>query len=215
MFPFAIAKKLPVYFYGSVKFASLKGSVQIEAPIKRGMIGFGKAYEMSTRSMRIAEIVLNGQLIFKGHVQFGKDYFIFIGTNAYCEFGNMASLASRGKIICTDNIVLGDFARIGSESQIIDTNFHQMVDTITLERFPKTSPISIGNYNFIGNRVSIMSKSKTSDYCTIASNTVCNKDYSDLGQYILIGGIPAKLLKKNISRDWNGEMDNLLRNLTV
>lgn len=179
------------------------------------MIGFGQPYEFISRSRGIAELMLNGTFVFKGHVQFGIDYFIHIASGAYCEFGHLASLANRGKIICKDRIVLGECARIGSESQLIDTNFHQMINTETGEKYPMTAPIELGSYNFISNRVSIMQQTKTPDYCTIASNTLCNKDYTQLGNNILIGGIPAKLLGRNISRDWQGEREAMDRNLIV
>ena len=214
-FPFPIAKKLPVYFYGRVKLASIAGEILIDAPIKTAMIGFGQQYEMDTVSNRTAEFSLKGKLVFKGYAQFGKDYFIYVKHNAFCQIGNMASLASRGKLICTKHVVLGDYARLGSESQIIDSNFHQMINTLTNEKAPIASPIVIGNYNYIGNRVSIMSKTKTQNFCTIASNSLCNKDYMSLKENSLIGGIPAKLIKENITRDWKGEQKNLLKNLNV
>jgi acetyltransferase-like isoleucine patch superfamily enzyme len=204
-FPFDIAKQLPVYFYGKVKLSNINGNILIKAPIKRGMIGFGQQYEQNSVSKGTAEIVMQGTMVFSGHVQFGKDYFILVAKDAYAEFGHMSSLASSGKIICTHKIVMGEYARIGSESQLIDTNFHQMIDTLTGEHFPISGAIALGNYNYVGNRVSIMQGTKTGDYCTIASNTLCNKDYSSLGSNILIGGMPAKLLRENISRDWQGE----------
>lgn len=214
-FPYAIARKLPVFFYGSVKFTSITGDLRIEAPIKRAMVGFGQPYEFITRSKGISELYLRGTFVFKGHVQFGKDYIIHIDENAYCEFGHLASLASSGKIICKEKIVLGKYARIGSESQLIDTNFHQMIDTKTGEKFKMTAPIELGEYNFISNRVTIMQKTITPNYCTIASNSLVNKDFTRFGENILIGGIPAKLLKENISRDWEGELEDLEKNLIV
>lgn len=214
-FPFAIAKKLPIFFYGKVKFTSIIGKVEIEGKIKTGMIGFGQAYEMNTIHKGIAEIIIAGNIIFKGNAQFGKDYFIFIGENGFCEVGNMASLGSNGKLICVERIVLGNYARLGSESQIIDTNFHQMFDTITKELFKITAPIIIGNYNYIGSRVSIMQNTITPNYCTIASNSLCNKDYLNFGENILIAGFPAKLIRNNISRDWEGEKEILKENLIV
>ncbi|TRX24659.1 transferase [Flavobacterium franklandianum] len=214
-FPFGVAKKFPIFFYGKVKFTSIIGKVEIEGTIKSGMIGFGQPYEMNTIHKGIAEIILAGKIIFKGNAQFGKDYFIFIGENGYCELGHMASLGSNGKIICIEKIVLGTFARLGSESQIIDTNFHQMFDTITKERFKIMAPISIGDYNYVGSRVSIMQNTITPNNCTIASNSLCNKDYSLLGNNILIGGIPAKLIRTNISRDWEGERELLEKHLIV
>lgn len=213
-FPFSIGKQLPVFFYGNVKFTSITGNIEIKGTVKRGMIGFGQPYEMNTLHKGIAEINILGTLVFKGHVQFGKDYFIYIGENGYCELGHMASLASNAKLICIEQIVLGNFARFGSESQIMDTNFHQIMDTQTGEKFKMTAPIIIGNYNYAASRVTVLQNTKTPDYCTIASNSLCNKDYTSLGENILIGGIPAKLIRTNISRDWEGENENLEKWLT-
>ena len=204
-FPFNVAKQLPVFFYGNVKFSSIKGKIQIIGAIKKGMIGFGQPYEMNTLHKGIAEINILGTLVFKGHVQFGKDYFMYIGANGYCEFGHMAALASNAKLICIEQIVLGNYARFGSESQVMDTNFHQMVDTQTGEKFRMTAPILIGNYNYASSRVTILQGTKTPDFCTIASNSLCNSDCTSFGSNILVGGIPAKFIKNSISRDWEGE----------
>ncbi|MBP4137568.1 acyltransferase [Flavobacterium geliluteum] len=214
-FPFNIAIKLPVFFYGKVKFTSITGKIKIDAPIRKGMIGFGQSYEMNTIHKGIAEVNIAGTLIFKGQVQFGKDYFVYIKANAFCEFGHMSSLASSVKLICTNQIILGNYARFGSECQLIDTNFHQMINTKSGEIYEMTSPIQIGNYNFISNRVSIMKGTKTPDYCTIASNSLCTKDFNSWGNNILIGGVPAKLLRNNISRDWEGECKELDAYLTI
>jgi acetyltransferase-like isoleucine patch superfamily enzyme len=214
-FPFATAKKLPVYFYGSVKLKSIKGEITIDAPIRKAMIGFGQPYEIITRSKRTAELCLDGKMIFKGHIQFGIDYFIHIAEGATLEMGHMSSLGNNGKIICYDKITFGKFARIGFESQIMDSSFHQMIDTQTNEKIPMTAPVRIGNYNYFGNRISVMPDTVTPDYCTVASNSVCNKDYTPEGNNILIGGIPAKLLRQNISRDWAGEQENMEKWLIV
>jgi acetyltransferase-like isoleucine patch superfamily enzyme len=214
-FDFREAKKLPVFFYGKVKLTDISGKIEIDAELKRGMIGFGQPYEMNTVHRGVAEVIISGKLVFKGHVQFGKDYFIFISESAYAEFGHMSSLGTNAKFICTESIILGNYARLGSESQIMDTNFHQMIDTQTGEKFKKTAPIFIGNYNYIGSRVTIMQNTITPDYCTIASNSLCNKDYYSFGNNILIGGIPAKFIRNSISRDWDGEKEMLQKALIV
>lgn len=208
-FPFATAIKLPVFFYGSVKFSSISGNITIKAEVKRAMIGFGQAYEKNTRSRGIAEVNISGELVFKGHVQFGKDYLLYIHKTGYCEFGHLSSVASNSRVICYDNIVFSTHTRLGSEAQVIDTNFHRLVHTQTGEKLELTAPIILGAYNFISNRVTILQKTKTPDYCIIASNTLCTKDYTDLGPNCLIGGVPAKLLKEHISRDWEGEKELL------
>lgn len=209
MFPYEIAKKLPVFFYGKVKFHSLNGTIFIDAEIQTAMIGFGQPYEMIKNKNLTSEFSLEGKLIFKGYVQFGKGYFVCVQKDAILEMGHMSSLASKGKIICTKNIVFGNYTRMGSESQVIDTNFHQMINTLTGEKYEMSNSIILGNYNFISNRVTIIGKTKTPDNCTIASNSLCTKDYTELGENILIGGIPSKLIKNNISRDWEAEKESL------
>lgn len=215
MFPFSIARKLPVLFYGSVKLRDLSGKIIIDAPIKKGMIGFGQPYEFFSREKGIAELALRGTMSFKGHAQFGKDYQIQVDSDAHMEMGHMASLASSGRIICKDKIVFGTHARIGSESQLMDTNFHQMKNTETGALYPMTGPIILGDYNFVSNRVTFMQGTVTPNYCTIASNTLCNKNYTSFGENVLIGGIPAKLLKTNITRDWEGEQEMMEKYLKL
>jgi acetyltransferase-like isoleucine patch superfamily enzyme len=208
-FPFSTAKKLPVFFYGPVKFASIAGKILIEGEVKKGMIGFGQPYEINTLHKGIAEINILGKIVFKGHVQFGKDYFIYIGEKGSCEFGHMASMGSYAKLVCIESIVLGNYARFGPECQIMDTNFHQMMDTGTAEKYKMAAPIAIGNYNYVGSRVTMLQNTKTPDYCTVASNSLCNADYTSFGSNILTGGIPAKFIRDAISRDWEGEKDLL------
>ncbi len=215
MFPFNEARKLPVFFYGKVKFQSLRGKIQINAPLELGMIGFGQRYEMNTVHRGIAELNLSGTLIFNGYVQFGKDYFLYVGDKACCEFGNMNSLATNSKTICTNSITIGNYVQTGAESQIIDTNFHPLENKITGEKYPVSAPIKIGSYVYTGNRVSIMQKTVIPDYCAIASNSLCNKDYSEIEPHSIIGGLPAELKKRNIGRDWESEKANMEKWLVV
>lgn len=215
MFPYARAKKLPVLFYGKVKFAGLAGEVDIIGDIKLGMIGFGQKFEVTNKSKGTAKVTINGKLIFKGNFHFGLDCLLHIGENAYCELGDMSCLGSDVKLICLKKVTLGDWVRVGYESQIIDTNSHQMVNTLTGEKFVMIDEIALGNYNSISNRVSIMPGSKTLDNCVIASNSLLNKDYQFLGENILLGGMPAKLLKNNFNRDWKNEEASILKFMNV
>lgn len=211
MLPFQQAKILPFYFYENVKFSSLKGTVTIDAPIKRAMIGYGQRFEKMSRSKGVAEIILNGDLVFKGHAHIGKDVFLGVEKDAYCEFGFMGCLGSDVLLLCTNKVIIGDWAGIAYQSQIVDTNSHPMMNTVSGEHYPISGAIKIGNHNSISNRTSIMANTVTPNYCVVASNSVCNKDYTSLGMNILIGGVPAKLIKNNYARDWESEKERLKR----
>lgn len=208
-FSFSIAIKTPVVFYGQVSFQSIKGEVVINGPIERGMIGFGQQFEINKKRKKIAEVFIEGKLIFNGPMHMGKDVFLYIAENATCNFGYMSCLGSEVKLICMESITLGEWTGIGYQSQVIDTNSHPMINTETQEKYPITAAIVLGSHNAVSNRVSFMPGTKTPDFCVIASNTLCNKDYSNFGKNILIGGIPAKLIKENYSRDWENEKEIL------
>lgn len=213
--PFNQAKILPIVIFGRCSIQSLTGKIIIPELVKFGMLGFGQRYEIFRKESGSAELNIQGKIILRGKAHFGYDYKIFVAEKALLTLGNMSSMASGAKIICTQNIELGDFCRMGSECQLIDTNFHNLKDTKTKKILPKITTIRLGSYNFISNRVTIMGKTVTPNYCIIASNSLCNKDYSDLGNNILIGGIPTKFIKDKITRDWEAEKKELEDYLTI
>lgn len=205
MLPFSVALKLPVWFYGRVKFSNLSGRIILQGSVRRGMVGFGQPYESITRSKGTAELFLAGDLVVSGHVQFGKDYFVYVAPNAKLTMGHMSSLGGNGKIFCYEKVSFGQYARLGFESQVMDSNFHEMIDTESGQAFAMIQAISIGNYNYFGHRISVMPGTQTGDYCTVASMSLVNADYTDLGPHVLVGGIPAKLIRRNITRNWEKE----------
>lgn len=213
--PHSIARKLPVLIYGNLKLSSIKGEFIIEGPISKGMIGFGKSFEFPTTSKGVSELSLNGTFICRGNVQIGKDVCIQIGKNAIFEMGHFSCLGSDIKVICKEKIIIKDFVRIGYQTQLIDTTIHQMINISEDKNLPMAAPIVLNNYNWIGNRTTIMKGTITPEQCIIASNSLCNKDYTSLGKNILIGGIPAKLLRENVARDWEGEQAMLERSVNV
>ena len=210
-FPFNVAKKLPVFFYGKIHFQSIRGEIVINGPIKTAMIGYGQHFETAVKSKGIAELSLQGKIIFNGYSHFGKDVVMYIGKNAQCEFGYMSCLGSDVKVVCVNKVVIGDWSGIGYESQIVDTNSHPMKNSLTGEYYPMISEVYIGNHNALSNRITVMPGTRTPDYCVVASNTLCNKDYTSFGNNILLGGIPAKLIKKNYTRDWENEKESLMK----
>lgn len=214
-FPYSIAKKLPVFFYGKVKFSSIKGEFIIDAPIKRAMIGFGQTFEFPTTSKGTSEVLLDGKMVFKGNVQIGKDVSLLISKGAYFEMGHFSCLGSSVLVVCKNKIVLGKYVRVGFQVQFIDTTIHQLIDLNTKKNLPLNAPIYLSDYNWIGNRTTIMKNTKTPVNCIVASNSLINKDYTQFGENILIGGMPAKLIRENIVRDWEGEHENLEKSLIV
>lgn len=207
--PFKKAKKLPIVVFGRCKFGETSGKITIENDVYFGKIGIGQQYQIFKKGSGKAEFHILGNLIFKGRFQFGIDSNVFIGKHGTCTLGDMASLGGDSTLICTKKITFGDYCRIGTQAYISDSNFHNLKNPITNEVYSMSSDINLGNYNFISTRVSIMGKTLTADNTIVASNTLLLKDYKIHGENIILGGIPAKVVKTNINRDWHGEQKDL------
>lgn len=214
-FRFKDAVLLPIIVYNGFVITEFKGKIKLNTEVKFGLIGFGQPYEIFKRKRNCGEAIINGLLEINGKVQFGLDTKLFIKKNAVLKLGHINSFASRTEIICFKSISIGNWVQFGNDCLIADTNFHELKDLSIQTKLPMNKDIIIGSYNFIGARSTIKGNAKTPDNCLVGTNSLLNKDYSSFGENIILGGIPAKLVKENIVRDWETEKINLENYLTI
>lgn len=206
MFDFKTAKKLPIYFYGKVKFNSLKGKIIITAPIKRGMVKFGYNLEFIKKEIGVSELKIDGVFVINGSFSTGIDYALIIQKEGILEIGDNSYLGSRTRIVSTKRVVIGQYFRFGFESQILDSTFHFMHDYESNEIRRFNGDVIINDFCWVGNRTTIMKNTITPKYITIASNSLLNKDYTlEVPERSIIGGMPAKLIRDKISRIYDYE----------
>ena len=211
MFSFKTAVKLPVLFYGKVKFSSLKGKTIINAPIAKGMVKFGYNLEIIKKAIGVSELKIDGTFIINGNFFTGVDYALIILRGGIFEIGENSHLGSKIKIIVTKKVILGKYFRLSFESQIFDSNFHYMLDTEKNEVNRLDGEIIMNDYCWVGNRSTIMRNTITPRYTTIASNSLLNKDYTtEIPEKSIIGGMPAKLIKKNMSRVYDPKQEAII-----
>lgn len=214
-FAFKEASLLPIIIYRGFKIMQFNGKIVLNTKPKFGLIGFGQSYEIFKRKRNCGEAVINGLLEINGKVQFGLDTKLYIKKDAVLKLGHINSFASRTEIISFKSISIGNWVQFGSDCLITDTNFHELKDLSTDAKLPMNKEISIGCYNFIGARSTIKGNTITPDNCLTGTNSLLNKNYSSFGENIILGGIPAKLIKENIVRDWQTEKENLENYLTI
>lgn len=202
--PFKQAIKLPFDFYYKVRFKNLKGKIIIKNEnIHRGMIKIGgQGSEMFPRNPVIIDI--SGTWIIKGITAVGIGSYIHVASSATLTTGNKVKLGALNKLYCEKSITLGDEIAFSWECQIFDTNFHYMKDLLSNKILEKDTLINIGSFNWIGNRCSIMKGTITPNNVIIASNSLCNKDYSLTPEFSVLAGSPAKVVKNNIKRLFEG-----------
>ena len=200
MLPFKQAIHLPFDFYRRVRFCNLSGKVEIESnKLVRGMIKIGaQGSDMFPQTSYVIDI--KGEVSFKGNCSLGVGGLLRVEKNAMVIFENSVVIGAHNKIFCESSTCFGNHTITSWECQIMDTDTHSLLDIVTNTVLPRKKPIVIGERNWIGNNVLINKGTMTSTETTIASYSLCNKDYTMLPPYCIIGGIPAKLIAKNKKR---------------
>jgi acetyltransferase-like isoleucine patch superfamily enzyme len=202
LLPFLQAIKLPIIVTRSTTIESLSGTMTLNSPVSFGLVKIGQLHT-DLVSWKEGKNYLNikGDFIVGGFIQAGVGCKVVIDKNATLSIGANAAIGANTCIICRDSIKIGSNFRAAWETQIMDTNFHYTKDTLSGKVNARTAPVVLGNNNWIGNRSSVMQGTKTNDFFIAASNSLCNKDYTDsIPPYSMVGGSPAKLLKTNIVR---------------
>lgn len=208
--PFLQAIKLPIYVYGNVKLHSLNGKVLFECPITRGLVkigypGFGIAINCTRTNFKNM-----GTIIFKGEAQLCNGVTIYV-MDGVLKFGNHSILGENVRVACENYIDIGDGSRIAHESQIIDSNFHFIMDVSQKRIVSQKGEIIIGKWCWVGNRTTIQKATVLPDYSIVTSNSLLNKDYSEFPKYAIYGGMPAKFIKAGSRRVFNVETEIILK----
>jgi len=209
------ALRLPIVVYRGFSISEFKGTIQVNVPLKFGLIGFGQPYEVFKKGTGAGEAIINGKMIVNGKTQFGLDSKVYIKSKAVLILGHINSFASRTELICFQKITIGNWVQFGNDCLITDTNFHRLLDIVEKKVLNMNADIIIGDYNFIGARSTIKGKTVTPKHCIAATNSLLNKDYSSIGENCIIAGIPAKKIKNNIIRDWDSEKEQLEDYLSI
>lgn len=142
---------------------------------------------------RSASLILNegACLKVKGNFSFyyGADVIVF--KNGYLELGN-SFINSDCKIRCHKHILIGDDCVISHDFTIMDSDGHKINGDI------RTEDVIVGNHVWIGTRVTILPGVTINDGAVIAAGAVVTKD---VPANTLVAGVPAKVIKENISWD--------------
>ena len=194
-FPFKQAVKFPIWCYGRPKFYGLSGQMIVEGEIWPGMIRFNQVKYGAPSNMSVQSEILNkGLIIFRGQGLIGTGNKIVVGVNAVLDIGKNFKITDLCNIGCFSKIRIGEQSRIVHRCQVFDSNYHYVANFEKgfVPRMRK--PIIIGKGCWICNSSSIVGGVILPDFTIVASNSLANKDYSNIPESSIIGGIPAKFI---------------------
>lgn len=210
MLPYKEAMRLPIWLYGKVDISRSTGSIQwidshnIHAG--RWKIGDAICTLNGTKSSNDVTIVaIQGVLKLGEYGHISNGCRIYIKADAEVELGTNVFLNEHIRLCSFVGISIGEQTRISWDSQIMDTDFHYVLQP-DLTVYPNRRRIKIGNRVWIGNHVTISKGAGVGNECIIAANSMLNHDYSDVNNGLFVGS-PATLKKEGVSRvfDWDLE----------
>lgn len=102
--------------------------------------------------------------------------------------GDESAITKNHHIDCTDSIRIGAFVTVsGYASQFLTHSID------IYEGRQDCHPIIIGDYSFVGTRVTVLGGSQLPGYSVLGAGAVLNKKYTEA--YKLYAGVPAKPIK--------------------
>lgn len=111
--------------------------------------------------------------------------------------GSETFINARTSILCTEHITIGSHCAISWDVSIIDTDIHTMLnETDQGSQSLQKRPIHIGNHVWIGAGAKILKGVTIGDNSVIAAGSIVTQN---VPPHSLAGGVPARVLKKNIS----------------
>lgn len=133
-------------------------------------------------------------------VKIGKNSFIHMGTRFYfpkgVRIGNGTIIGDRCVLDGRAKLTIGDHVDIASEVLIYNSEHD-----VNSENFdPIEAPVTIEDYVFIGPRAIILPGVKIGKGAVVAAGAVVTKD---VGEYEIVGGVPAKLIAERKVKDPN------------
>lgn len=198
--PFKQAVRLPFFIYSKTIFRNLSGKIIIDCKnVYPNMIKLGANWWYPATSQPQVTWSIYGTLIFKGPISFPQGTYLHVAKNGILQFGtNGTIIGTNTKIMCYENIELGDNVRITWDCQIYDTSFHYVKTDETVGKL--TSPIKIGDNVWIGNNTTITKGVTIPNYSIVTSHSLVNKDLKKYGEHCMFAGCPAIFKKAGVTR---------------
>lgn len=202
MLPIKQAIYLPFDFYHKIRFESLNGKVVLNSDrLYRGMIKIGSAgSEMFPHQATI--MIIDGELRFTGHCVIGVNSCCRCYKTGVITFGEDVTIGAGNLIFCQKEISFGDGFLSSWNCQYMDTDTHPIYEQTGLLANSNAS-IVFGRHTWLGNNVCINKGTCIPANTIVASHSLCNKNYTNEGEKVILAGTPARGVKRNVT--WNFE----------
>lgn len=132
-----------------------------------------------------------------GKATFGHGSRICVTKEGTLKLGNNFCNTAMMTLVCAKEITIGDNVVTSWNTLVMDTDWHNVEDTITHEVKPKEKAINIGNNVWLCTRSVVLKGSIIPNGCIVGANAVVTKMYNQ--ENIAIVGNPCCVAKGQIA----------------
>ena len=205
--PYKQAIKFPIFIGKGTELRNISGRIIFDCPIKTGLFTIGIHYMFNDKRGNRSVFQNYGKIVVKGKVLLHTGTVVLCKKNGEIILGGKNTLGVNGMIVAKRKISIGYNVDISWNVQIIDTDVHYFMNNLKGSISRNTSSIFIGDNVWIANNVSISKGGGVPNNSIVSSNTLVNKDFLD-NNSILLAGIPAKIVRKNVTRVFDTFLEN-------
>ena len=207
-FPIKQAFLFPIWCYGRPRFYDLSGQMRIEGKVISGMIRFNQVKYGAPSNMSVQSEILNqGRIIFRGQGLIGTGTKIAVAYGAVLDIGKKFKITDMCNIGCFREIRIDEQSRIVHRCQVFDSNYHYVANFAHGIVPNHIHPIHIGKGCWVCNSSTITGGTVLPNYTIVGSNSLVNKDFSNIPESSMIGGIPAKLIATGFRKIENSRIE--------
>lgn len=139
-----------------------------------------------------------GNILFEGIANIGNGSYISTGEQAELTIGSNFQATCNLKLVCYNEVKIGDNVLIGWDCILTDTDFHRLC---TKRGYSKGfGRISIGSNTWLAMKTTCIKNSIIPEKCVVGANSFVNSDFSNEGNELLLSGSPAKVIRKGVYR---------------
>lgn len=196
--PFCQAIRFPMLISRHCRIRKVGGTMEIQSPIRCGMIRVGMdavGIFDNKRSRSIWQV--EGRLVFGGSAFIGHGCSISVARGGELFLGDNVRITAETSIAATNSVHIGAGCLLSWDILIMDTDWHSILDQGGNVSNPSL-PVTISDHVWIGCRVTILKGVSIASGCIVAAGTTVSK--SVLISNCIVGKNPNEILKRNI--DW-------------
>jgi acetyltransferase-like isoleucine patch superfamily enzyme len=144
-----------------------------------------------TKQPCVLQMLEKSVLIINGRFNTESGVIISVFKDATLEVGANVIVSYNSRILCFENIKIGNDSLISWDVEVKDSDLHN----ISREGFVMSKPIQIGNHVLIGSRAMILKGVRIGDGAVVAAGAVVTRD---VPENCLVAGVPARVVRENI-----------------